>query len=707
MLLLLLVVPGTAGAATFVYLSSAGPDEPVLSGRRLRLTPTTANPHPPSGSGLVVSMAGIRMYLVPPAGQQFAPGSYSGVTDCGFGVAPGICVQSDGLFRSPVGGHLDVLDAAYDGSGTMIRLAAEFSQVFDVGGSELVGSLRFNAGDQACAAVPDGEPCDDADACSTESRCTAGHCMPVASVDCDAGSSGPCRDAAVCDPVGGACLPATLWPDFNSCETGNACVLFGSCRAGECVEGPPLSSCGDSNACTYDDCDTTSGCTHPPIAGTCGDAGLPSVSLFARRAPAVAAGDVHRSTPADGLTVSVRDDGGVYAYAPIPTSWWSVLLAPPVGQVLAPGVYEHAESPYASPRDPARPALQVDEARYGQCRALPGRFVVHEYSPGYREDGRGQALVLSADFEQPCEDGSRLTGSIRYRVGDASCLDAPDGTPCDDHDACTGGSTCEAGACRGRDAVVCGTEPGGCHPPSICDPATGACVAPAPFLDGTACADPASCVTAGTCAAGACVAAAPPCDDGNPCTADRCAGDGTCAHDTLPNCWLVSLHVKLRAQASGTLQGQSVQCGPLRCQRAGRQILLLPGDGTYRVPTGSIACTDGTTQRIPDEIGTVQAMRDGRLRLAATNAAEARRAFRQCLGRRVALKQRQWIRLSPDGTELTGVIRTRFTIFDRLPLVETSVADLTGRLGTFPPETVLDPRPRQCPEQLVLGCRAN
>src|SRR5262245_55061440 len=97
--IMLLGVPATSRAATFVYLSSAGPEEPVLGGRRLRLTPTNVYRHPdPDGAGVAISLQedglGRRywLYLVPPPGQQFAPGSYDGAGGCGTGTRPGVCV---------------------------------------------------------------------------------------------------------------------------------------------------------------------------------------------------------------------------------------------------------------------------------------------------------------------------------------------------------------------------------------------------------------------------------------------------------------------------------------------------------------------------------------------------------------------------------------------------------------------------------------
>ena len=48
----------------------------------------------------------------------------------------------------------------------------------------------------------------------------------------------------------------------------------------------------------------------------------------------------------------------------------------------------------------------------------------------------------------------------------------PDGTPCDDHDACTQNDICQMGTCVGGTAVVCVAQDA-CHAAGVCDPQTG------------------------------------------------------------------------------------------------------------------------------------------------------------------------------------------------------------------------------------------
>lgn len=183
-----------------------------------------------------------------------------------------------------------------------------------------------------------------------------------------------------------------------------------------------------------------------------------------------------------------------------------------------------------------------------------------------------------------------------------------------------------------------------------------------------------------------------------------CHGADGCGHDVVPGCWLTTSRINLTAQASGTLKGHSVQCGPVRCQQIGEGILIIPGDGSYRSISGQTTYDDGSTVTLPDEIGTLRSIRGGKLRLRVSNRPELLQALRKCHGHRLSIAHQQWIKLSGDGTELTGRGRTRVTIFDSLPLQETVVSRMTGRLGTFPEPLVLAPSARVCQAPLRLQC---
>jgi hypothetical protein len=85
------------------------------------------------------------------------------------------------------------------------------------------------------------------------------------------------------------------------------------------------------------------------------------------------------------------------------------------------------------------------------------------------------------------------------------CLASPTnhGGPCDDGNACTGPGTCRFGVCDSGPATVVCTASDQCHVAGVCDPATGTCSNPA-APNGTACDDGDACTTNAVCTGGSC-----------------------------------------------------------------------------------------------------------------------------------------------------------------------------------------------------------
>src|SRR3989442_15430456 len=97
--------------------------------------------------------------------------------------------------------------------------------------------------------------------------------------------------------------------------------------------------------------------------------------------------------------------------------------------------------------------------------------------------------------------------SGRAARAQAQCTGAPDGTACDDSDACAQTDPCQAGVCTGGNPVTC-TAADQCHTVGTCDPATGICSNPN-AADGTACDDSDACTQTDTCQAGVCTGSNP------------------------------------------------------------------------------------------------------------------------------------------------------------------------------------------------------
>jgi hypothetical protein len=116
----------------------------------------------------------------------------------------------------------------------------------------------------------------------------------------------------------------------------------------------------------------------------------------------------------------------------------------------------------------------------------------------------GDAVVCVAS--DSCHDA----GVCDPATGQCSNPAKADGTACDDGDLCTFNESCRAGTCEGE-ALTCNTMGDACHDAAVCDPATGMCVNPAK-PDGTPCDDGNACTHTDGCQAGTCTGEAVVCD---------------------------------------------------------------------------------------------------------------------------------------------------------------------------------------------------
>ncbi len=123
-------------------------------------------------------------------------------------------------------------------------------------------------------------------------------------------------------------------------------------------------------------------------------------------------------------------------------------------------------------------------------------------------------------------DACHDVGTCAPATGVCSNPAKPNGTGCNDANACTTTDSCQGGACTGSNPVVC-TASDGCHLAGACAPATGFCSNPV-ATDGTVCSDGDACTQTDACASGICAGSNPV-----TCTAsDVCHDVGTCAAAT-------------------------------------------------------------------------------------------------------------------------------------------------------------------------------
>src|SRR5262249_10912051 len=117
---------------------------------------------------------------------------------------------------------------------------------------------------------------------------------------------------------------------------------------------------------------------------------------------------IARSGPNTNMTIqTIFNEGAQIQYSSTnPVSNWSFNFTAPGGQVLTPGVYEHAT------RWPSQLLTEPELAIYGDgraCDTVTGRFVVLDV-----ERVGDQYTRFAADFEQHCEgQAPALFGSVR------------------------------------------------------------------------------------------------------------------------------------------------------------------------------------------------------------------------------------------------------------------------------------------------------
>jgi hypothetical protein len=103
-------------------------------------------------------------------------------------------------------------------------------------------------------------------------------------------------------------------------------------------------------------------------------------------------------------------------------------------------------------------------------------------------------------------DQCHTAGTCNPLSGVCSNPALPDGNACNDGNACTQTDTCQSGACAGSNPVAC-VPLDQCHTAGTCSPVSGFCSSPtAP--DGTGCDDGNACTVTDACSAGICAGSA-------------------------------------------------------------------------------------------------------------------------------------------------------------------------------------------------------
>ena len=354
-------------------------------------------------------------------------------------------------------------------------------------------SCRPAVSTSAWSGVTNGTACDDGNACTTSDVCTAGACGGAA-YSC---TPGECQASSTCDGAGGCTTTAKAG--------GTSCT-------------------SDNIACTNDVC-TGGACTHPLQANSCFIAGACYAAGAANAAnpcqscnPSVTASAW--SSSADGTTCS---DGNACTQVDSCQS----------GACVGSSLVQCAAS------DQCHVAGACDPAS-GVCSkpAVADGTACNDGSACTQTDACQTGMCVGSNPVQcAAADQCHLAGACDPSSGACSKLTAPDGTGCNDGNACTATDSCHQGACVGASPVSCPAADA-CHSAGTCNPSTGVCANPA-LGAGTACADNSNkCIGASTCNASAtCIQAPTPIvDDGDACTQDSCDPATGVTHIQIPGC---------------------------------------------------------------------------------------------------------------------------------------------------------------------------
>ena len=284
--------------------------------------------------------------------------------------------------------------------------------------------------DGRCSFVPgeNGIPCEDGDPCTLDDLCLAGTCEPVgAMLDC--ADADPCTDDR-CVP--GTGCTHTAAQDGTPCDDGNPCTTPDACVSGACLPGTNLCACQEDGDCP-DDGDLCNG------------------SLFC--------------------------DRSVVPYACVVKPGTVIECPDPPGECLAascdPPTGACGEQPVAegTPCDDSDPCTIGDCCVEGACLPVEDACQCRSdldcvpYEDGDRCDGMlvcdtghlpyscvedPTTAIVCRQPDDPCRVSTCVPAT-----GDCAEAAAPDGTPCDDHDPCTGDDRCLSGTCRPGPVPLC------------------------------------------------------------------------------------------------------------------------------------------------------------------------------------------------------------------------------------------------------------
>lgn len=223
--------------------------------------------------------------------------------------------------------------------------------------------------------------------------------------------------------VNNTAVATTTVVDGGACDDGNVCTAADTCTAGVCMGGPP-NDCNDGNVCTDEVCLPGSGCKYTNNTNACDDAN------------ACTTADKCNGGTCVGGAALVCNDGDACTDDTCDST---------VGCVTALNT---------APCEDGNPCSTNDTCAAGTCVSGPPKVCAP------LNDCQEIGLCVP-------QSGACVYNNLK-----------PDGTACDDGNACSTEETCKAGACIAASTVVCPPPADECHGAGTCDSKSGMCVYP-------------------------------------------------------------------------------------------------------------------------------------------------------------------------------------------------------------------------------------
>ena len=306
------------------------------------------------------------------------------------------------------------------------------------------------------------------------------------------GSLSPCQ-AAICNTQDGTCMAGNL-KNGTPCDDENPCTVESFCSEGDCM-GSGETACDDQDPCTLDSCDFDAGCVHLSLdEGACDD-GNPCTGE-----------DACTNGKCQGVAIDCDCEVDADCMAFDDDNLCNGFLRCQNGDCLP-----DDETVVVCPAPMEACFLNMCNPETGACEETP---VV---------DGGACSDGDSCTTGDSCADGKCVAGP-NY-VCDI-CTTDDDCSFLDEGNKCFGTHVCDEGSCSIDPATVPIAPEVTCYD-ATCDPATGQFVI-GKQPDGTWCNDENACTTLDNCVNGTCKGVATSCDDGNVCTQDTCEPDSGC-----------------------------------------------------------------------------------------------------------------------------------------------------------------------------------